>query len=100
MKESEKRASEGNRGIDKCTTFVYTGIMLKNITLSADEAIIEQARKRATSEHTTLNDLFRAWLTRYASQPGAADQYERLMVRLGHVQSGGKFSREEMNERR
>jgi hypothetical protein len=74
--------------------------MMKNITLSADESLIEQARKRAVVEHTTLNNLFRAWLARYASQPAAADQYEQLMARLAHVQPGGKFSREEMNERR
>lgn len=74
--------------------------MMKNITLSADETLIEQARQRAVAEHTTLNELFRAWLARYASQPVAADQYERLMVRLRHVQPGRKFSREEMNERR
>jgi hypothetical protein len=35
--------------------------MMKNITLSADESTIEQARKRAMAEHTTLNDLFRSW---------------------------------------
>ena len=74
--------------------------MMKNITLSADETLIDQARKRAVAEHTTLNDLIRAWLAHYASQPAAADQYERLMARLGHVQPGRKFSREEMNERR
>lgn len=74
--------------------------MMKNITLSADETLIEQARKRAVVENTTLNTLFRAWLTRYTSQPAAADQYEQLMARLESVQPGRKFSREEMNERR
>jgi len=74
--------------------------MMKKITLSADESLIEQARKRAVVEHTTLNSLFRAWLARYASQTAAADQYEQLMARLGRVQPGRKFSREDMNERR
>ena len=74
--------------------------MMKNITLSADETLIEQARKRAVVENTTLNNLFRAWLARYASQPAAADQYEQMMTRLGYVQPGRKFSREDMNERR
>lgn len=85
---------------DTHTNSVYTAAMMKNITLSADETLIEQARKRAMVEETTLNDLFRSWLTRYASQPAAADEYERLMARLGHVQPGHRFSREEMNERR
>ena len=74
--------------------------MIKNITLSADEALIEQARRRAMAENTTLNELFRVWLARYVAQPAAADQYEALMARLSHVKAGGKFSREEMNERR
>lgn len=30
---------------------------MKNITLSADESLIEAARKRARDEHTTLNEL-------------------------------------------
>jgi hypothetical protein len=79
---------------------VYTVTALKNVTLSADEALIEQARRRAAAANTTLNELFRSWLARYVAQPAAAEQYERLMEHLGHVGSGGKFSRDEMNERR
>jgi hypothetical protein len=32
---------------------------MKNITLSADENLIETARQRAALEHTTLNEQFR-----------------------------------------
>lgn len=74
--------------------------MLKNITLSADEGLIQQARRRAASENTTLNELFREWLARYVTQPLASDQYTALMERLNHVEAGRAFSREEMNERR
>lgn len=74
--------------------------MMKNITLSVDEAIIAQARKRASAENTTINELFRAWLKRYVEQPLAAEQYEALMDRLAYVNAGRKFTREEMNERR
>jgi hypothetical protein len=74
--------------------------MMKNITLSADETLIQQARRRAALERTTLNELFRAWLGRYVAQPSASEQYEALMVRLDHVRSDRSFSREEMNERR
>ena len=35
---------------------------MKNITLSADEGLIEAARERARTEHTTLNEQFRLWL--------------------------------------
>jgi hypothetical protein len=74
--------------------------MNKNVTLSADEALIRQAQRRAARENTTLNELFQEWLTRYVTQPAAAEQYKVLMEHLSHIQAGGKFSGEEMNERR
>ena len=39
---------------------------MKNITLSADERLIEAARARALAERTTLNEQFREWLMEYA----------------------------------
>ena len=74
--------------------------MKKNVTFSAEEALIQQARQQAASEKTTLNNLFREWLTRYIVQPDAAEQYAALMQRFTHIQAGGHFNREEMNERR
>jgi hypothetical protein len=73
---------------------------MRNVTLSADEDLIERARRRAATENTTLNDAFRAWLERYVAEPAAAGRYEELMARLAHVRSGASFSRDEMNERR
>lgn len=74
--------------------------MNKNITLSADEALIQEARRRAASANTTLNALFREWLAQYVAREDAAAAYVALMERLSHVDAGRKFSREEMNERR
>lgn len=74
--------------------------MAHNITFSADEALIQQARRRAAAENATLNQLFRQWLEQYVAQPTAADRYVALMERLDHIQSGGPFNRDEMNERR
>lgn len=74
--------------------------MMKNITFSAKEETVQQARRRAMSENTSLNKLFQEWLERYAAQPLAAEEYQALMERLEHVQAGRSFSREEMNERR
>ena len=72
---------------------------MKNITLSADEFLIQQARQRAAKENRSLNDLFREWLAQYVSQPHAAEKYSEVMAQLSHVQAGGSFTREEMNER-
>jgi len=73
---------------------------MKNITLSADEAVIQEARRRASNENTTLNKLFREWLACYVSQPLAPDQYMELMDRFGHVKAGRSLNRDEMNEQR
>ena len=75
--------------------------MMKNITFSANDVLIQQARWQAASQKTTLNQLFREWLTRYVVEPDAPDQYEALMERFSHIEAGGnRFDREEMNERR
>lgn len=73
--------------------------MLKNVTLSAEAELIEQARRRAREEHKTLNALFREWLLRYAGVQDRVERYRQLMKELGHVRAGRKFTREEMNER-
>jgi hypothetical protein len=39
--------------------------MLKNITFSAEEALIEKGRSCARAEGTTLNEKFRGWLKDY-----------------------------------
>jgi hypothetical protein len=77
---------------------VYT-IVVKNVTLSADEHLIEQARSLARAQHKTLNTLFREWLQQLTTQHGETQSYEALMQRLGHVRAGGQFTRDEMNER-
>ena len=79
---------------------VHSTIMSKNITLTADEAIIQQARRRAVDENTTLNELFRGWLKQYVQQPAASDRFTDVMEQLQHIQAGRSFTREEMNERR
>ena len=73
---------------------------MKNITLSADERLIEAARARAHEEHTTLNAEFRQWLEQYARRRDRLAGYRKVMEELrGKVDLGRKFSREEMNER-
>jgi hypothetical protein len=72
---------------------------MKNITLSADEQLIDHARRIAQSQHKTLNQAFREWLESYARPNNALEQYEALMKDLKYVRAGRKFTREEMNER-
>lgn len=72
---------------------------MKNITLSADERLIEQARLLAKSRHKTLNALFREWLEQFTAQTGGAQEFDALMKRMKHVRAGRRFSRNELNER-
>lgn len=77
---------------------MYT-VFVKNITLSADEHLIELARNKARSQHTTLNAVFREWLIQFTEQQDRAKEYTDLMRRLRYVQPGRHFSRAELNER-
>jgi hypothetical protein len=86
------------------TIFVYTisekAYPMKNITLSADDKLIEAARTRARAEQTTLNEQFRRWLADYVQQEQQADAAMALIKELrGQVRTGGQqFTRDEMNE--
>ncbi|KAA3662095.1 MAG: hypothetical protein DWQ10_03210 [Calditrichaeota bacterium] len=73
--------------------------MLKNITLSAEEELIKSARKKAQTEHTTLNENFRRWLKNYVQADSNSSNYKELMKTLDYASPGRKFSRDELNER-
>lgn len=74
---------------------------MKNVTLSAEEHLIEAARLRAKSEHSTLNEQFRTWLAAYVwPQRNATTALDVIAdIRLTAKTGGRKFSRDEMNER-
>jgi len=72
---------------------------MKNITLSADEDLIERARAVARARRKTLNGAFREWLEQFTAESGSDKEYNSLMQRLRHVRAGRRFTRDEMNER-
>ena len=73
---------------------------MKNITLSADDALIEAARQRAASERTTLNEQFRRWLADYVGRKRQAAKAKQVMQELqGRLQVGRRLTRQEVNER-
>ena len=73
--------------------------MLKNVTLSAEEKLIEEARKKAKLNNTTLNDLFRHWLTGYSREKNLADKLDLFLSKTEYVSSGRSFTKDELNER-
>ena len=73
---------------------------MRNITLSADEGLIADARRRAAAENTTLNAKFRLWLEEYVGRERQAAKALEIMRELqGKLRVGRKLTREEMNER-
>ncbi|MGD0681793.1 MAG: hypothetical protein ABR990_07050 [Terracidiphilus sp.] len=72
---------------------------MKNITLSADEDLIERARLIARGQRSTLNEAFREWLVQFTQSAGDAQGFDTLMKRMHHVDAGRHFSRDELNER-
>ena len=72
---------------------------MKNVTLSADEDLIEQARQVERSQRRTLNPAFREWLLQFTAQAVGGQGVDALMRRLRHVSSGSRLSRDEMSNR-
>lgn len=72
---------------------------MENVTLSADEALSERAREAARRRKSTLNAMFREWLSELAGQQEREERLRNLELRIGCARSGGGFTREEMNAR-
>jgi DNA replication protein DnaC len=72
---------------------------MKNITLSAEESLIERARDVARSRHTTLNSAFREWLEHFAAGDKDSASFDALMQEMSHINSAGPYTRDEMNSR-
>lgn len=70
---------------------------MKNITLSAEEDLIENAREVARKQKSTVNALFRK--KESVKQQDREEKLRNLDLRLEYADAGGKFTREELNER-
>ncbi|MCY2968790.1 MAG: hypothetical protein NT069_35050 [Planctomycetota bacterium] len=75
---------------------------MRNITLSADEQLIAAGRAEAAARNTTLNQLFRDWLSELCRQRDVREKavvsntLDRLETQLRFDQ---KVTRDEMNQR-
>ena len=75
---------------------------MRNVTLSAADQLIDQARDKARAKGVTLNDEFRKWLTGYVQETdgqSAVNRFRSVMQALPNANAGRSFSRDEMNER-
>lgn len=73
---------------------------MRNITFTADEALIDEARAIAAAENTTLNEQFRLWLEQYARQRRADRALETVERLRAYARTDGqRFTRDERNAR-
>jgi Family of unknown function (DUF6364) len=74
-----------------------------NVTLSIDDDVIKEARRRAEAMGTSVNQLIRNFLEQFAGRQdakAAASEFVRLS-RMAHGDSRAwKFNRDETHERR
>ena len=73
---------------------------MSNVTISAEDELVEAARARARSENTTLEDQIRVWLEQYARQRPDVERALKVIHRMQkYVAAGGPYTRDELNER-
>jgi len=74
-----------------------------NITLSLDDQVIQEARRRAEAMGTSVNQLIREYLEQFTGKtdPNAdAAEFEKISRSSQGNSWGWKFNREELHERR
>jgi len=75
---------------------------MKNITLSADERLIEKARQEAARRGTSLNQMIRDYLEELTGVRIADSEFDRLR-QLSHLARGRRgdwrFDRDDIHDR-
>lgn len=74
-----------------------------NVTLSIDDEVIQEARRRAEAMGKSVNQLVREYLEQLAGKSDLqdlADEFEELSRNPQGNSRGWKFNREEIHERR
>ncbi|MGA2796159.1 MAG: DUF6364 family protein [Thermoguttaceae bacterium] len=77
--------------------------MMKNITLSAPEEVIEKARSYAKEHNKTLNQVVRDYLSQLCGERDAkqvaAEFAAEALPQAGCSEKGWRFNREEIHKR-
>jgi hypothetical protein len=73
---------------------------METITVTADRATIEDARRAAEAENRTLDEVVGELLAKYAAGAERVRRFDAVLDQMKGIKTGGPFSREEMNERR
>lgn len=76
--------------------------MYVNITLSISDELVSEARRRAESMGTSVNQLIREYLEDFTGKGdtnAAASEFERLSLSSKGKSRGWKFNRDELHQR-
>lgn len=82
---------------------MYTYYVYMNVTLSIEDDVMREARRRAEAMGTSVNQIVRDYLAQFAglADPTAlAREFEQLSRVAKGNSRGWKFNREELHERR
>jgi hypothetical protein len=85
------------------TAYVYKYYVYMNVTLSIEDDVMREARRRAEAMGTSVNQIVRDYLARFAGVTDVDDlagEFERLSRTSKGRSRGWKFNREELHERR
>jgi hypothetical protein len=79
-------------------------LLMKNITLSIDDKILEKVRIVAAHKRTTVNAMVRGFLAEVAGRDEQLAEAKKQLLQLidaskGRMAPGWKFDREETHER-
>ena len=81
---------------------MHTYYVCMNVTLSIDDEIIREARRRAGAMGTSVNQLVRDYLEQFigkTTRDAAAQEFESLSRASKGKSRGWKFNRSELHER-
>lgn len=83
--------------------YVYTYYVYMNVTLSIEDNVMREARRRAEAMGTSVNQIVRDYLAQFVGltdTAALAKEFEQLSRASKGNSRGWKFNREELHERR
>lgn len=72
--------------------------MKRNISIPVDETLLAAGRARAALEGIDSESFLDRWLRGYGGTATSGLVFDAVVAELAHIEPGGPFDRQEMNE--
>lgn len=72
---------------------------MTTVTLHADETVLARAQEIIAAQDMTLDEFFERALREVAGSGDRMRRFDEAMVKLRKFETGGPYTRDEMNER-